>query len=416
MNIHEENSLSVRLFGIEVGVLAQTQKAKLHFAYTEEAPYAISHSLPLKEKSFEHNRCYPYFAGLAPEGERSLPLLSRILGVNQNDCFNMLKILGFDCIGAVSFHQMHDPIVETVNTPLKGEPISEKDLEKKMHTLPQAPLFYNTPHVQVALSGNQYKAAICLIDGQVAIPDQHCFSTHIFKPGLPPFENTLLNEYFCMRLAKRLHIPVANVSLYPGQKTPYLLIERFDRQIHGSKIKHIHQEDFCQALGMSPACKYQQEGGPSIKACFGLIQKSNVPALDRNHFMKILIYNFLIGNYQAHGKDFTIQYLTHKQFQLAPFYDLHCSVIEGNLNQMAMKIGGIYEHDDIQAIHWQKLCEKRGFSYPAFKTMMQQQTDTILFHAKEERLALKEAGFETHIADKIIEVIERHCQLTKGIR
>ncbi len=414
MNSHPDNKLSVRLFGHEIGVIDQTQKAKLHFTYRESAPFALSQSLPLKEKSFEHNRCYPYFAGLAPEGDKSLPLLSRILGVNQNDCFNLLKIMGMDCSGAVSFHSLDAPVEATQSTPLKGEVILDKDLEKKIASLPQSPLFFNTEHVQVALAGTQYKAAICLIEGKVAIPEKGCFSTHIFKPGIGACESTIINEYFCMRLAARMNIHVAKVSLHKAVKTNFLLIERFDREISGHKIKHFHQEDFCQALGILPTCKYQQEGGPSFKACFGLIQKGNLPARDRNHLMKLIIFNYLIGNYHAHGKDFAIKYLTPKQFELAPFYDLQCSAVEGSFTQMAMKIGGIYEHHEMKALQWQKLCQKRGYAFLAFKAMMQQQMDTILGVAKEEKLLLKESGFDCDIADRVIHEIQRNIKLAEN--
>ncbi len=276
--------------------------------------------------------------------------------------------------------------------------------------MPQAPLFFNTEHVQVALSGTQYKAAICLIDGKVAIPEKGCFSTHIFKPGIGMCDAQILNEYFCMRLAWRLQIHVATVSLHKAVKTNFLLVKRFDREIQGHKVKHIHQEDFCQALGILPSAKYQQDGGPGFKSCFGLIQKANIPALDRIHFMKLIIFNYLIGNYHAHGKDLAILYLSAKQFQLAPFYDLQCSAISDTPSKMAMKIGGVYAHDEVKALHWQKLCHKRGFSFPAFKVMMQQQIDTILDVAKEERLLLKESGFDTDVADKIIKVIQKNCR------
>ncbi|MGD9592230.1 MAG: HipA domain-containing protein [Candidatus Berkiella sp.] len=411
MSSSQENKLSVRLFGEEIGVLEQTQKARLHFTYRYGAQPLLSQSLPVKEKSFDHSRCFPYFAGLTPEGGRALPLLSRMLGVNQNDCFNLLKVMGMDCIGAVSFHELGAPIEETKTTPLKGEVLTQKDLEKKMQAMLNSPVFFNSEHVQVVLPGTHFKAAVCLIEGKVALPVQGHFSTHIFKPGIGIGQATILNEYFCMRIAKKLQLFVATVSLHKAINTNFLLVNRFDREVHGHKVTHIHQEDFCQARGILPTCKHQQEGGPSFKACFEIIENSNLPARDRNHLMKLIIFNYLISNYHAHGKDLSIQYLTPNEFQLTPFYDLQCSAVESNFTQMAMKVGGIYEHDEIRLEHWQKFCQHRGFGFLAFKSMMRQQIETILDIANEERKILFDSGFDCEVADKITKVIQKNCKL-----
>ncbi|MBS0286189.1 MAG: HipA domain-containing protein [Proteobacteria bacterium] len=410
MNIPQEHKLSVRLFGKHLGILEQTQKGKLHFSYHDEASNPLSLFMPLKEKSFDHNHCYPYFAGLAPQGEKSLPLLSRILGVNQNDTFSLLKMMGKDCQGAVTFHQLDEPEEERHTTPLKGEMISDKALEKQIQTLPEAPLFFNNEKIHVSLSGTQYKAAVCLIDNKVAIPEMDCFSTHILKPALAPFEEKMMNEYFCMRLGNKMGINMVEVTLHKGLKTDYLLITRFDREIQQNKIKHFHQEDFCQALGYLPSAKYQKDRGPGFKSCFNLLQKTNIPAVDRNRMMQLIIYNFLIGNKDAHAKKFAIKYLNHKQFELAPFYDV-CASLEANVKEMAMKLGGIYTHDEIKVSHWHDFCSKRGFSYLAFKEMFSKQCEIIIDTAKQERANIKEAGFDCAIVDMIISVIQKNCKL-----
>ncbi len=410
MHIHQENKLSVRLFGAQVGVLTHTPKAKLQFVYDKGAHSALSQSLPLKDKTFEHRRCFAYFAGLIPEGDKSLPLLSRILGVNQNDCFNLLKIMGMDCPGAVSFHPLDERIRDTTFTPLRGEILDAHALENQLQTLPQAPLFFNKEKVHVTLAGTMNKAAICLIEDKIAIPDKGCFSTHILKPAIGIDEAALINEYFCMRLGARLGINIAKVTIQRAHKTAYLLVERFDREIQGSKILHFHQEDFCQALGVMPYAKYPQDGGPQFKTCFQLLQKTNIPAISRNKIMSLIAFNYLISNYSAHAKEFAIKYITPKQFELAPFYDLQCSVLLSNRSHMAMKIGGTYHQDEVNESQWQQFCALRGYSYPAFKLIMQAQKDKIIDLAKEEKISLKEAGFDTDMVDKIIGVIQKNIK------
>src|SRR5690606_42040524 len=103
-------------------------------------------------------------------------------------------------------------------------------------------------------------------------------------------------------------LPVAAVTIEKAGNIDYVLIERYDRVFRGADdrpiLDRIHQEDFCQALGIVPERKYQAEGGPSIKDCFDLLRKvSSLPVVDLGHLLDAVIFNFLIGNHDAHGKN-----------------------------------------------------------------------------------------------------------------
>ncbi len=335
----EENKLYVRLFGKPAGILEFNHKKKMHFSYLKDATHPLSLSMPLSEKSFDHQHCYPYFAGLMPEGDKIHYSLSKMLGIDSNNTFDMLQILGYDCAGAISFHLLSEAIEPCDTSRLKGDVLSEKELAHRLQTLPQAPFFIDHEGFRMSLSGVQDKVAVCLIDGKAAMPEKGCFTTHIIKPAIAPFEELVWNEFFCMRLGQRLDLQMAEIELRKAANIDYLLIKRFDREIQGDTIKHYHQEDFCQALGIAPSHKFQKDGGPSFKGCFNLLQKTNIPAIERNRFMKMIIFNYLLGNTNAHGKNYSLIYLSPKHLQLAPFYDVTC-MIGNSSNQMAMKVGG----------------------------------------------------------------------------
>jgi serine/threonine-protein kinase HipA len=402
-----KDKLSVRLFGNPVGILEQNQKGKLRFHYLENAEHAISISLPLKEKNFDQAHTLPFFTGLLPEKFQTLNTIAKILGSDPHNVFDLLSMLGFDCQGAVSFHLLSEPIQTYDNTPLKAVIMSEIDLEKKILQLESDPFFIKKEGFRAILSGPQEKVPVCVVDDQVAIPEKGHFTTHILKPGFASFENKIVNEYFCLRLAKRMGLHVVNVKLKKANKTSYLLIPRYDREIQGKLIKHYHQEDFCQALGYEASEKYQKNSGPGYKSCFTLLQKTNIPAIDRNHFMRMIIFNYLIGNMNAHAKNISLRYLSPKHIQLAPFYDLSCSLVASNSYDMSMKIAGVYDSTQINNHHWKFLCQKRGYSFLAFKRLFQEQSELIVYAAKAERLLMKEHDLHFEVVDKIIKILQK---------
>ena len=140
----------------------------------------------------------------------------------------------------------------------------------------------------------------------------------------------------------------------------------------------VHQEDFCQALGIQSASKYQNEGGPSLKQCFDLIRaESSVPVIDLEKMINAVIFNYLIGNCDAHGKNFSLLYLD--QLQLAPLYDLVCTLYYKDLDKkMAMKLGGEYQINNVTINNFDKLADEVGLAKPEVHKRILELIDAIL--------------------------------------
>ena len=90
-------------------------------------------------------------------------------------------------------------------------------------------------------------------------------------------------------------VPDVDIVDFGGKKV--FIVQRYERVIGGTSIKRLHQEDFCQALGLMSEQKYESDGGPGIAAIFNLIKKNfSRPIIDQRDFLKMVVFNFFVGN------------------------------------------------------------------------------------------------------------------------
>ena len=335
--------LQVYLSSNIVGELVQTDHGQIVFTYSEmwlNHPDAtqISCSLPLQHAPFKGKVCHAFFSGILPEADQR-KLIARNLGISANNDFSMLERIGGDCAGALSFlppgiSYSHPRNVHTW--------LSDKDLAQILRELPNRPLLAGEEGLRLSLAGVQDKIAVCVVDGKIALPLYGTPSTHILKPELNTFEGIVFNEAFCLNLARKMNMVAAKAEVRQIEDIHCLLIERYDREVSSlHETKRLHQEDFCQALGIPAEYKYQNEGGPSLEKCFDLLrQVSAVPVIDIMRLIEGVVFNELIGNCDAHGKNFSLIY-KKSSIQLAPFYDLVSTLYYNNLSKnLAMHIGG----------------------------------------------------------------------------
>jgi serine/threonine-protein kinase HipA len=404
--------LSIRLHGRPVGILEQTVTGKKEFTYHNDAVSSISVSMPIREEPYSEKHCEAFFGGLLPESIEARRLIGKKYGISPSNSFSLLGAIGYDCAGAISCHAVEEPIVLEKAVPISGMIITEKELLKHILALPTNPLFLGVKDLRLSLAGAQDKAAICLIDHQIAFPEKGCPTTHILKPAISHFEGIAENEYFIMKIAKRLGFGVPNVEIRKFQNITVLLIERYDRHTHENYIERVHQEDFCQALAIPSSMKYQNEEGPGFKQSFELLNHTYLPAVDRNRLASIVIFNYLIGNMDAHGKNFSLVHHSDG-IKLSPFYDILCTRAYPELaSKMAMKIGSQYDADDVQPRHWQQLCEDVNYRYLALASKIEIYADQIKRAAMEEKEQIQANSMFHPIIDKIIDVINLNIDQT----
>lgn len=408
-----DKQLSVRLYGEPIGILEQTSLGKMTFYYTNLSSQAISVKLPVREQFYDEFECEAFFGGLLPESENVRKIIGKRYGINHNNSFALLKAIGYDCAGAISFHPINEPVAPQYAVPLEGKIISEDSLYQHIKALPQKPLFLGVEGLRLSLAGIQDKAAVCIIDNQIAIPEHGCPTTHILKPTTSGLSGIVENEYFCLKIARQIGLTVPEVELRKLKDITYLLIKRYDRRVINNYVERIHQEDFCQALGITAAKKYQSDGGPTFKQCFELLQNNTKPAIDRNMLAAGVVFNFLIGNTDAHGKNFSLLHGKKSFIGLAPFYDLLCTRVYPDLtSKMAMKIGSKYENDEVLPRHWVQFCKDINYSFPALEQLILKQAEAILKAAQYEKENLIKHNLDICIIDKMIGVFEQNISRT----
>jgi serine/threonine-protein kinase HipA len=271
--------------------------------------------------------------------------------VSEGNAFGLLEIIGGECAGALSLYPEGEQPPEDDGEGL--EPLSEARLVQVLEQLRTRPLLGGEDGVRLSLAGAQDKLAVCLQDETVALARGGRPTTHILKPFITALDGTVENELFCMRLAARMGLPAPEVSMHRAGDIPYLLVERYDRRIgRNGAITRLHQEDFCQALRVPPELKYEEEGGPGTEASLELIASATAkPVADRLAFIRMLIFHYLVGNADAHAKNFALLY-TNRTPDLAPLYDVVCTAAYPSLaKKTAMAIGGCSVPDTIQLEH-----------------------------------------------------------------
>lgn len=357
------DELIVYLSGKRAGRLVLKDNGNLQFRY--EADYrgpAVSQSLPVQTEAHPHGLCRAVFGGLLAEGD-ARDALARNIGVSAGNDYALLKALGGDCAGALV---LLEPGVALPIAP-KLKPLADQELDALLRELPQRPLAANSRDgIRLSLAGAQPKVPVVMVDtGEFALPlNAAAATTHIIKPEPSRFPGLVDNEAFCMELARAVALPVASVSRrLSATGLPYLLVERYDRDVTSDPIRRLHQEDVCQATGQPSDRKYQTEGRPGVADTVSLLRAcSAVPAQDLATFWRALVFNWLIGNCDAHAKNFSLLYDAGAP-TLAPLYDLVSTVVYPELtDRLAMSIDGARTIKEVNAEAWTILAAEAGYS------------------------------------------------------
>ncbi|MFN8763676.1 MAG: type II toxin-antitoxin system HipA family toxin [Pirellulaceae bacterium] len=338
-----------------VGTLELANDKAMRFAYRPEwvqaeGAFPISLSLPF-DGSYSDWASHHYFANLLPEGNVR-EQICRALGISSSNDFELLKAIGGECAGALEISPRCEPTLNAV--PPRYQPVTDEQLTQWSVGTPQA--FSDVTgqgEVRLSLAGAQDKLPVYIDDDQIFIPVAGSTSTHILKFASSFYSHLPENEAFMALLAKSVGLPVVDVHLRATPKARIAVIQRYDRVLRDGVYGRIHQEDFCQALGISPSSKYEKEGGPSLKQCAELIRRrAAFPLLDLNKLLQWAIFNWLTGNADAHGKNLSFLYSQSGAPSLAPFYDLVCTRNYKNLSRfLAMQIGGTTDPDLIGSQH-----------------------------------------------------------------
>ncbi|GAB1386385.1 hypothetical protein MASR1M59_15330 [Melaminivora sp.] len=156
---------------------------------------------------------------------------------------------------------------------------------------------------------------------------------------------------------------------------PVLAVERFDRRMHpsGTWLLRLPQEDFCQALGVTPAKKYEADGGPGIEQLAQVLNGSQNARADLKSLLSSQVAFWLLAATDGHAKNFSIRLFAGGSYALTPMYDVLSAwpIIGNGKNQLAwrnaklaMALSGRNRHYDLATImrrHFNATAAKCGW-------------------------------------------------------
>lgn len=359
-------TLKVLLADQEIGVVTQRETGSYRFEYdpawqTSPRHIPLSRSMPLQQRRHGVRPITNFMWGLLPDNDIILDEWAKRYKVSARNPFALLTEVGEDCPGAV---QLVPPGIKLS----KSEdliPLTTKEFEQRMRRLKNDPGAGRLAgdSGQFSLAGAQAKTALYRMKNGWGLPKGRTPTTHILKPETGRIIDIASNEHFCLELARRLDLPAAlsRVEIIGG--VPVIIVERYDRLRRGESVIRVHQEDMCQALGVPPTKKYQQQGGPTIKHIMALLADSANPDLDRDRFMRAQALNFVIGGTDAHARNYSIVYAPGGAFRLAPLYDVISDLpyADQRDSTLAMGIDGHRELRGIAPRHWKALATDVGF-------------------------------------------------------
>ena len=353
--------LDVYLCDRLVGALERSER-DVTFRYLPEyladvSRAVVSSTLPLSDRIYEERDVMAFFSNLLPdEGVRRR--IAEILKLSPDDTFGLLRMIGGDCAGAIAFWEPGCK-PQRPNDPVYRE-LSEDEADALLRNLGTRPLGIADDFRGISGAGAQDKLIACLRDGRILLPLHGTPSTHIFKPGIERFPQSVYNEHFCMKLSARCGFETAACEILHVGSNDYYVTTRYDREVSDGTVRRLHQEDFCQLLRCRPEVKYQDQGGPSVVECAKLLQEMRLPGTDVLSFVDRVVFNFLIGNGDAHGKNYSVLYRGNRP-RLAPQYDLICTTVYPAIaRKMAMKLDGKFEFRWVTAGKFVRTFERAG--------------------------------------------------------
>ena len=402
-------TLTVAMNGDEVGTLYRDGNGAMSFQYaptwlSEPGSRAISLSLPLQHGRIKGKEVFNFFSNLLPDSETIIARMQARFHIATAHPFDLLASVGRDCVGAIQLYPPESKIPSVMD--IQADPLDEPQIEKLLNSYQMAPLgMEEGADFRISLAGAQEKTALLWYQNSWHRPRGSTPTSHIFKLPIGRIEQNNIdlresceNEWLCLRIAKEFGLPVAHAELAKFGQKKVLIVERFDRRwSRDGWLMRLPQEDFCQALGISPALKYESHGGPGIADAMKLLLGSRYATQDREMFFKLQILFWMLAAIDGHGKNFSVFIEPESSFRMTPLYDVMSAFpifetggIPRKKAKMAMALQGKnrqYNFTMIQPRHFISTAVHVGFSQDTAFDLMQKmasQTEDVIATVKAE--------------------------------
>lgn len=397
-----------------VGWLTRASGAALTFAYDDEwllerRAFPLAQSLPLRDAPFEGPEAAAFFSNLLPEGG-ARRRIAALLGLSEANDFALLAAIGGDCAGALTVVDAErESERERASPSLLA--LSDADLADIIATPEGLPKVLRKEGVRLSLAGAQSKLPVVRTAKGLAVPLEGAPSTHILKLPSRDFHALPENEALMMRVASKLGLSVAPVELIEAGGATALLVTRYDRSVdENGTVRRLHQEDLCQALGLPPEQKYEDEGGPSFSEVYATVLRAVRDPLAAGQQMLLwLVFHVVCGDADGHAKNLALLRTGADSVELAPFYDLVCTrAYAGIHRRLAMGVGGEADPGQIRGASFDRLADEISVGRKLVRGVVREMAERapIVVEQVCAELEMAEAG----VAMRIAEIVRRQAK------
>ncbi len=400
-----------------VGTITRSA-GKASFSYYDEwrarpHPTPLSTSMPVSARVHPQHVIEPFLWNMLPDNDRVLERWGRQFAVTTSHPYGLIEHVGADLPGA-----MQVVTTETAaRDPLDNRTVdwlTDQDVAELLTAVRADNTAWIKPGVagQWSLAGAQPKIAL-LFDAEHGWgrPYGATPTTHILKPAAEGLDDHDLNEHLCLAAARRLGLTTASSEVKWFGEERAIVVSRYDRV----GTERVHQEDLCQALGVHPALKYQNEGGPTpsdIASLFRAVMSSRTASDATNRFVEALLFNWLIGGTDAHAKNYSLL-LAGADVRLAPLYDIASAFPYDDVYfpkaKSAMKIGAHYKITSVTQNSWKELAAQTqtdsGWVIARGQELAAQVVEA--FHEASADPAV--SAFESTLPELLVRRVETHA-------
>ena len=394
----------------------------LELRYTpewQENGFPLSPHLPLRG-TIPHINIKRFIENLFPEGTHFERLLEEYR-LSRTYTLRILSLMGGETTGAFRFSATKD---SRPATSFREVPV--KELSKRLDERSQSGLVVWDEKPRLSVTGVQDKLPLLILpDGKMGFGDGDLASNTIVK-----FQNLnnktphlVLNEYFCLSLARKVGFVTPDISFRKIGAHPALFIKRFDREWKQNTITRKHIIDGCQATNLPASHKYERNlgssrdvkevrDGVSLQKIFDFNRYSIVPAKTEIDILSWTILNLCIGNADAHGKN--ISYFVDKSgIQLAPLYDLVNIAVYPDLEQdLAMSVGDEFDALQVKGFQLLTFREQTGVDKKVMGRQFKVITEKVL--SSLDSIQIPAEAMDTDFVDELKKTIKtrtKHFQL-----
>ena len=337
--------------------------------------YVLAPQFALKAERYKGVLVKTFFENLLPEGEALEDVMGAI-HLRNASAFDLLGRLGQELPGVLSLLAPDEQATSQQSYKL----LKEHDLSQRIRARQLTPLILSNDQTTMSVAGAQDKMGVRFDSKTRVLSDSigRSPTTHILKPDTrqAKYQPSAINEFACMKLARALKLPVPDVWMLRVPE-PVYLIERYDRLMVQGNIVALHQIDGCQLLGHGSGWKYQRSAGlVSLPKLAASLRRLKVRGDGMLQFQRWVMFNYLIGNSDAHGKNMSVL-VSEKGNRLAPFYDLLCVSVYGDTG-LALFIGDEETFDAVGRHSWEAFCKDCSIQWPAFLEEFRKMVEKLL--------------------------------------